>query len=124
MAEEVTTPTQIPAVQEVLTLADDSVNIDGVVPGLMQFAARLAYIHWLLFYRPLVITSGKDGKHAQGSLHDVGRALDFRTHDKNDVEMVAFLGVLAYAAPLYELRVFDERVGPGGEHLHVEDHGE
>ena len=124
MSEEVTTQTTIPQVQEVLTLAGDTVNIDGVVPALMQFAARLAYLHFLLFHRPLVITSGKDSVHVKSSFHDVGRALDFRTHDKNDSEMVAFLGVLAYMAPLYEMRVFDERVGPGGEHVHVEYHGE
>lgn len=124
MSEEVTTPTQIPPVEEVLTLADDSVNIEGVMPALMQFAARLAYVHFLLFYRPLVITSGKDGKHVASSLHEAGRALDFRTHDKNDAEMGAFLAVLAYTAPLYDCRVFDERVGPGGEHVHVEDHGQ
>lgn len=117
-------PPQIPAAHEVLTVADDSVMLDGVHPKLMVFAVQLAYIHWILFGEPLVITSAKDGKHVASSFHDVGRALDFRTHDKNAAEMVVFLAILAFAAPLQMCRFFDERVGPGGEHVHVEYHGE
>lgn len=124
MAEEVTTAIQIPPAHQVLIAADDGVEIDGVHPALMTFAVQLGYLHFLLFGQPLVITSGKDGKHVNGSLHPDGRALDFRTRDKTDSEMQAFLGLLAYAAPHVECRYFDERVGPGGEHVHVEYHGQ
>lgn len=123
MAEETKTEMQIPPADEVLMPASESVEIEGVVPQLMTFAVQLGYLHWILFGSPLVITSARDGAHVPGSLHTDGRALDFRTHDKTADEMVVFLAILAYAATGANCRVFDERVGPGGEHLHVEFHG-
>lgn len=123
MAEENQAVTKIPEAHEVLVPASSSVIVEGVAPALMTFAVQLGYLHWLLFGEPLVITSGKDGEHVAGSLHPEGRALDFRTHDKSAEEMVVFLAVLAFAAPRAMCRVFDERVGAGGEHVHVEFHG-
>lgn len=115
---------RIPSTHEVLIPGSDQVEIEGVEPALMTFAVQLGYLHFLLFGIPLVITSGKDSVHVKSSFHDVGRALDFRTHDKSAEEMQAFLAILAYAAPHQNCRVFDERVGAGGEHVHVEYHGE
>jgi hypothetical protein len=123
MPEEVNTQTNVPPAHQVLIAASDAVEIEGVHPKLMEFAVQLAYLHFLLFGLPLVITSGKDGQHVKSSYHDVGRALDFRTRDKSDDEMTVFLTILAYAAPHVECRYFDERVGQGGEHVHVEYHG-
>lgn len=123
MAQENQAAAGIPPAHEVLVPAGPTVEVEGVEPALMTFAVQLAYVHWLLFGVPLVITSGKDGEHAPGSLHKDGRALDFRTHDKSAEEMVVFLAVLAFAAPPANCRVFDERVGAGGEHVHVEFHG-
>jgi hypothetical protein len=124
MDSDVTTPVNIPAVHQVLITASDAVELDGVEQPLMNFAAQLAYLHFLLFGLPLVITSGKDGEHVASSFHGIGRALDFRTHDKSAEEMVIFDAILAFAAPQQNCRFFDERVGPGGEHLHLEYHGE
>lgn len=123
MAGEETGGINIPAIHEVLTTESGAVVLDGVYPSLLTFAAQLAYLHFLLFGLPLVITSGKDGAHVSNSLHNVGRALDFRTHDKSDQENQVFLSILAWAAPLQTCRVFDERVGEGGAHLHLEYHG-
>lgn len=123
MAGEAQAVNGIPGPHEVLLPAGPTVDVEGVAPPLMTFAVQLAYVHWLLFGEPLVITSGKDGEHVPGSLHPEGRALDFRTHDKSADEMILFLCVLAYAAPRNNCRVFDERVGAGGEHVHVEFHG-
>lgn len=123
MAEETRTGVQIPPAHEVLVPASPEVEIEGVVQPLMTFAVQLGYLHWILFGSALVITSGRDGAHNPGSLHIDGRALDFRTHDKTADEMVVFLSILAYAAPGANVRVFDERVGTGGEHVHVEYHG-
>jgi hypothetical protein len=114
----------IPPIAEILLPGSNEVEIEGVEPALMQLAALLAYLHFLLFGEPLVITSGRDGEHVPTSLHKVGRALDFRTHDKTGEQMGAFLAVLAYLAPRHECRVFDERVGAGGEHVHIEYHGQ
>jgi hypothetical protein len=124
MAQEVTSGPRIPAIHEVLIAGSDQVEIDGVEPALMTYAASLGYLHFLLFGLPLVITSGRDGEHVPTSLHKVGRALDFRTHDKTADEMMVFLSILAYSAPRQACRVFDERVGAGGEHVHVEYHGQ
>jgi len=124
MAEQTPTGQGIPTVHEVLIPGSESVQIEGVAGELMTFAARLGYLHYLLFGLPLVITSGRDGEHVSTSLHEEGRALDFRTIDKTEGEMQVFLAILAYAAPHQNCRVFDERVGAGGEHVHVEYHGE
>src|SRR5216684_1656686 len=124
MDGDVTTGISIPSTHEVLIAASYQVEIEGVEPKLMTFAVQLGYLHFLLFGLPLVITSGRDGEHVPTSLHKVGRALDFRTHDKTAEEMQVFLGILAYAAPHQNCRVFDERVGAGGEHVHVEYHGQ
>jgi hypothetical protein len=124
MGEEVTAGMRMPATHEVLIAGSDSVEIEGVEPKLMTFAVQLGYLHFLLFGSPLVVTSGRDGEHVPTSLHKIGRALDFRTHDKTAEEMVVFLAILAFAAPQQNCRVFDERVGAGGEHVHVEYHGQ
>lgn len=124
MDSNVTTPQQIPPAHEVLIPGSDTVELEGVAPALMTFAVQLGYLHFLLFGLPLVITSGRDGTHVPTSLHKEGRALDFRTHDKSEAEMQVFLAILAYAAPHQNCRVFDERVGAGGEHVHVEYHGQ
>lgn len=113
----------LPVAYEVLIPASGAVEVEGVEPALMTFAVQLGYLHYIAFGLPLVITSGKDGQHVAGSLHAEGRALDFRTTDKTADEMIVFLALLAYAAPRQNCRVFDERVGPGGEHIHLEFHG-
>lgn len=123
MADEETGGVNIPPIHSVLTTESSAVVLDGVHQGLLTLAAQLAYIHFLLFGLPLVITSGKDGTHAPASLHGIGRALDFRTHDKSAEENQVFLSILAWAAPQNMCRVFDERVGEGGQHIHVEYHG-
>ncbi|SRR5258708_25925427 len=124
MAEEVTTGIRIPSTHEVLIAGSDTVELEGVAPALMTFAVQLGYLHFLLLGLPLVITSARDGEHVPTSLHKVGRALDFRTHDKTADEMQVFLAILAFAAPHQDCRVFDERVGAGGAKVHVEYHGQ
>lgn len=105
-------------------LAGPEVNLDGVADALLAYVGRLGDVHEAIFAIPLVITSGKDGAHAPGSLHGQGRAVDLRTHDKSDVEMVIFLAVLAYSAGNFHCTVFDERALPGAPHMHIEYHGE
>lgn len=116
-------PSGIPPADQVLLPESNEVVIDGVAPELMQYAVHLAYLHWLLFGAPLIITSGKDGKHAPGSLHYVGCALDFRTRDMAPDEALLFFMAVLYSAPARKMAVFDERALPGEPHLHVEYHG-
>ncbi len=100
------------------------VNLEGVAAGLLAYVFRLGEVHEALFGIALVITSGMDGQHAPGSLHAQGRAVDLRTHDKADVEMIVFLSIIAYSAVNFHCTVFDERALPGAPHLHMEYHGE
>lgn len=90
---------------------------------MMAFAVHIAYLHWLLFGEPLVITSGKDALHVSASMHYQGLAVDVRTSDKNESEQILFLTILAYAAPERNVTVFDERALPGEPHIHIEYHG-
>ena len=105
-----------------LTLGPE-VNITDVNENLLHFVAVLDKIHQQLFTHQLVITSGKDGQHAPGSLHAAGKAVDVRTDDKDDESNLVFLTVLAYAARRMPVTYFDERNLPGAPHLHIEWHG-
>ncbi len=106
-----------------LAVPDNTVVLDGVDPGLMGFLSHLAMIHKLLFGMDLVVTSGKDGVHAPGSLHHTGRAVDLRTHDKTPEDIDLLIHVLSYSTPGVPIGVFDERNVPPGPHLHLEWHG-
>lgn len=103
--------------------ASDSVVLDGVDPDLLAYVEHLGLIHHLLFMKPLVITSGKDGTHAPGSFHAIGRALDVRTHDKDLEEQLLFMAVLGFSAPSMGIAVFDERAPHDPKHVHLEYHG-
>ncbi len=104
-------------------LAGPEVNLEGVADGLLAYVSRLGDVHEAIFAIPLVISSGRDGQHAPGSLHAQGRAVDLRTQDKSDAEMLVFLAVVAYSAGNFHCTVFDERALPGAPHLHIEYHG-
>ena len=60
-----------------LKVKDATVNIEDLVPSLK---ARLNEIEEIYnsFHTELVITSGKDGKHGDNSLHYQGKAVDLR----------------------------------------------
>jgi hypothetical protein len=106
-----------------LAVADDSVVLDGVDPRLMSYAEHLGMIHRLIFGKDLVITSGKEGKHVQNSFHELGRALDVRTVDKDPEEQLLFLSVISFSAPAQGVAVFDERSTHDAKHVHLEYHG-
>lgn len=68
------------------------------------------------------ITSTTGGKHNRGSIHGIGKAVDFRTKNKTDQEVAEFIA----AAIKKGFRIVDERVRPrkgavwSGPHLHGE----
>lgn len=104
-------------------LASPSVVMDGVVEPLISFVEYLGLVHRVVFNKPLVITSGRDGVHAADSLHPKGRAVDIRTKDLLPDEQLLVLSLLAYAGPANKIATFDERALAGAEHIHLEYHG-
>jgi len=104
-------------------LANPSVVVEGVSPTLLDFVAQLGWIHRALFGANLVITSGKDGQHVAGSLHAEGRAVDLRVNDLIPEHANLFVHCVTTFLVEWDCRLFDERVGPGGPHLHLEYHG-
>jgi hypothetical protein len=103
--------------------AGSQVVLVGVNDKLLTFTAHLDAIHQLLFGFQLTITSGQDGRHSPLSLHATGQAVDIRTDDKDAQANMMFLMVLAFAAELMPITVFDERNLPGNPHVHIEWHG-
>lgn len=104
-------------------LAGPNVIVAGVRRELMQFVDYLALVHRVVFSKPLVITSGKDGAHVESSMHPAGLAVDFRTKDLQPDEQQLVLALLAYAAPSNHIAVFDERALGAEQHIHLEYHG-
>lgn len=102
--------------------ADAAVVLEGVSEHLLGYIAQLGLIHQALYGEPLVITSGKDRDHGMNSLHYEGRAVDLRTKDKTEAEMVVWMAVVAWSAPRFRVTVFDKRGLGLEEHLHLEDH--
>ena len=89
------------------------VDINNLSPQ-MQLANAKAQLLWLAFGQTLVITSGRDGTHMEGSKHYEGNACDYRTRyfDDGTKEMVA--NTLAYILG-YSYDVVIEST-----HIHVE----
>jgi hypothetical protein len=117
-----TTQTPLPTYKppQDVQLASAEVNMAGVNSGLQEFIARLGMLHASLFGKPLVITSGRDAVHGNGSKHYVGKAVDIRTHDKTDAQCIVLLTVLADVAPQLGIAVFDERALGTEAHIHIE----
>jgi len=106
-----------------VTIKDASVNLADVVARLQEYVARLGLIHEVVFGEPLVVTSGRDGNHAAGSLHRAGRAVDVRSGAWPNGGGLLWLMLIAFVAPAFQCTVFDERALPGASHIHIEYHG-
>jgi hypothetical protein len=106
-----------------LGVASQDVVLEGVDPRLLKYAEHLGMIHRLVFGKDLVITSGKEGKHVQNSFHEIGRALDVRTEDKDQEEQLVFMTLVSFSAPAQGVAVFDERSTHDAKHVHLEFHG-
>jgi hypothetical protein len=99
---------------------DDTVNVAKLVPELTTALAKIGRIHLDLFGKPLIITSANDGKHTPASKHYVNKAVDARTIDKSPDEQLLFITVLSYLSSKLRIMVFDERLLPGSDHVHIE----
>lgn len=88
----------LPVAHAVLIPVSGEVQVDGVSIELMQFALKLAYIHYLMFDSPLWVTAGKPALGCGDPSHDAGLALDVRTNDITPSECEVFLAVTDYLA--------------------------
>lgn len=104
-------------------LAGPNVILAGVNQQLLVFVDYLGLVHRVVFNKPLVVTSGKDGQHVASSMHPAGLAVDIRTRDLLPDEQQLLLMLLAYAAPANHIAVFDERALGADQHIHLEYHG-
>lgn len=88
----------------------------GVTPRLLVIAAALANAaEALALPFPVVITSGTDGPHMEGSKHYTGEALDVRTRNFASVrQLEQFLAVVTRKLG------DDYQVIRESDHLHVE----
>lgn len=99
---------------------DAKVNVASLVPELTTALAKLGRVHLDLFDKPLIITSGNDGKHVPGSKHYKNQAVDGRMTDKTEAEQELFLQVIAHLSPVLKIMLFDERQLAGSDHVHIE----
>ena len=125
MSTPVKPVTVIPAPQEKMNfeVAGPNVILAGVNQQLLVFVDYLGLVHRVVFNKPLVVTSAKDGQHVASSMHTAGLAVDVRTKDLLPDEQQLLLMLLAYAAPANHIAVFDERALGDQQHIHLEYHG-
>ena len=88
----------LPPAHEVLIPVADTVDLAGVSLPLVQFALKLAYIHFLLFDTPLEVTAGAGVVACDRLGHCYGRGLDVRTSDLNGPERAVFWAVAEWMA--------------------------
>jgi hypothetical protein len=106
-----------------IVLKDESVNLSGLSPKMVQFLNACEDLHDLLFEQPLCVTSGHDGQHAPGSKHFQYKAVDVRCTDVDRAGQILFLACLAYICTVHAMAIFDERALPGAGHIHIEEAG-
>jgi hypothetical protein len=92
----------------------EGVKLKGIQPEMVLAAQIVASVYATFDNAACVITSAKDGKHMDGSLHCVGYALDFRTsHIRSGWQQKLFDDVTRALGAEYD-------VVPEPTHLHVE----
>lgn len=95
-----------------MRLKDDSVKLEGV-SWQMFHAAIVAETVYKKYGVEAVITSAKDGKHSEKSLHYQGLALDLRTWNLGGREAQAAGEIRRTLGPEYDV-VLEK------DHLHIE----
>lgn len=96
----------------------DGVKLEGLQPQ-MLIALQVVEESFGKYTLDTIVTSGSDGQHMLGSLHYLGRALDFRTHHAAGIMGGLFQMINNTLHPLGFDCVW-ESVGKPEEHLHVE----
>jgi len=63
---------------------------------MQMYVNIMAYAHFKLFGKYMVVTSTTDGKHGKNSLHYKGFAVDIRINDKSAVQINQFVNFLKF----------------------------
>lgn len=99
---------------------DASVMLDTIDEQLKIFLRVAGLAHVVMFSKPVVVTSGRDGAHVNSSKHMQGKAVDLRISDLFPSDQPAWLAMLRVLCERMHLAVFDESFAPGMGHVHVE----
>lgn len=110
----------LPVPHEVLLAVSADVELDGVSLELLQFALKLAYIHYLLFDLPLRVTAGKPSRGCADPSHDEGNALDVQTNDLTPSECEVFVAVTDYLAIEHKIIRGPAPLGDDYASMHLE----
>jgi conjugal transfer mating pair stabilization protein TraG len=96
-------------------------NIRSLDPAIVTAISSVASTTHNLGFAPPTITSGQDRHHQRGSLHPVGRALDFRGNNLSTTQGSLLAGgVMQRLGPNYDVFFEVSRSDPSNNHLHVE----
>lgn len=120
MSESTQTPLPPGVLPAGVERKDATVLTQGLNPILLQFLTRLGLVHLHLFGAPVVITSAVDAKHAPGSKHYKGDAVDLRIDDMTAANYMCLLVIVKVFTYSFPIAVFDEARLPGAPHLHIE----
>lgn len=90
---------------------------DGVQPAMLRIVAALVNAATELGLPSITITAGLDGTHLPTSLHYALRAIDFRTHDLPNPQLLIDK-VRSHLSADYQM--FLEAAGTVNEHGHIE----
>lgn len=110
----------IPTADHVLLPASDLVELVGVAQPLIDYAVHLAYIHWLLFGSPLVVSCAKDAIECAYRGHAMGTALDFSVADLAGEEFQLFYSIVGFSAPPRGIAVWWDVANGEPTFVHVE----
>ena len=99
---------------------DNTVILTGLDAAILLFLAAAGQVHGALFHTPLIVTSGRDAKHATGSKHYEGKAVDIHVNDLEAGEVPVFHLAASYVAARCKCGIFFEWPGLDTQHFHIE----
>ena len=97
------------------------VEITGLHLRMLDALPKIARVFEAFGY-DTTVTSGRDGEHMNGSLHYVGRALDFRTWADSQGTQLQASGKEKICDEILREIGYDFDVIPERTHIHVELH--
>jgi hypothetical protein len=107
-------------VPEGCALKNAGVAFFDMNPRILGFLAAIGPAWKTKFGTELVITSARDGNHAEGGGHYAGDAVDIRSWGLSVPERLEAAALILSYADTYLLRLYDESRLPSAAHFHVD----